>query len=64
MELHPLTSNWIRGRRGRVFIPIISTKGINQIKKGKKLSFMYPKRFNTFSKKFVQFRVGAIPINI
>ena len=27
----------------------------------KKLSFMHTKRFNTFSKKWVQFHVGAIP---
>ena len=27
----------------------------------KKLSFMHSKRFNTFSKRWVQFRVGAIP---
>ena len=48
---------------GAGFIPIISTKGINQIKKGKllkKLSFMHTKRFNTFFKGWVKFRVGAI----
>ena len=44
-----------------VFIPIISTKGINQIKKGKKRSFMHIKIFNIFSKIWVQFCVGAIP---
>ena len=27
----------------------------------KKLSFMHTKRFNTFFKRWVQFRVGAIP---
>ena len=49
---------------GAGFIPIISTKGIIQINKGKlkeKKSFMYTKRFNTFFKTWVQFRVGAIP---
>ena len=38
---------------GAGFIPITSTKGINQIKKEKlqekKLSFMHTKRFNTFN---------------
>ena len=35
---------------GAGFIPIISTKGINQIKKGncKKKNFMHTKRFITF----------------
>ena len=50
---------------GAGFIPIISTEGINQIKRGKivrkKLSFMHKKRFNTSFKRWVQFRVGAIP---
>ena len=50
---------------GLIFIPIISTKGIYQIKKLKnvikKLSFMDTKRFNTFFNRWVQFRVGAIP---
>ena len=44
-------------------IHIISTKGINQIKKGnckkKKLFYAYKKNF-TFLNKWVQFRVGAI----
>ena len=43
---------------GAGFIPIISTKRINQIKKG---SFMYTKRFNTYCNRWVQFLVGAIP---
>ena len=48
---------------GAVFIPIISTKRINQIKKivRKKFKFMHTKRFNTFFKRWVQFRVGSIP---
>ena len=33
--LHPFSLNWIRGRQGAGYIPIISTKGINQMKKGK-----------------------------
>ena len=48
-----------------LFIPNISTNGINQIKKGnlKKqvLCFMYTKRFTKFLKIWEQFRVGAIP---
>ena len=45
------------------FIPIKSTKEINQIKKGKLIekSFMHTKRFNTLFQRWVQFRVGAIP---
>ena len=42
------------------FIPIISTKGINQIKKEKlqiKLCFMHIKRFHNFFKIWVQFHV-------
>ena len=45
------------------FIPNISTKGINQIKKGivrKNLSLMYKKIINTFLKKKVQFHVYPI----
>ena len=45
---------------GAGFIPIISTKVINQIKKGKleeKKSFMHTKRFNTFFKRWVQFHI-------
>jgi hypothetical protein len=59
MELHTIFLNWIRGRRVRVFIPIISTKGNNSDKERKivrkKLSFMHKKRFNIFQK------MGAIP---
>ena len=46
------------------FIHIISTKRINQMKKEnckKKISFMHTKRFITFFKIWLQFRVGAIP---
>ena len=46
------------------FIPIISTKGINQKRKKivrKKLSFMHTKRLNTFFKRWVQFPMVAIP---
>ena len=49
---------------GADFIPIISIKGINQIKKGnckKKIRFMHTKIFITFLKIWVQFLVGAIP---
>ena len=49
---------------GAGFITFISTKGVNQIKKEnckKKSSFMHTKRFNTFFKRWVPFRVGAIP---
>ena len=47
---------------GPGFISIKSTnKGINQIKKEKGISFMHAKRFITFLKIWVQFRVGAIP---
>ena len=46
---------------GAVFIPIISKKGINQIKKENckkhKISFMHTKGFITF----LRFRVGAFP---
>ena len=48
---------------GAGFIPIISTKGMIQIKKNivrKKFSFMHTKRYNKFFKKWVQYRVGAI----
>ena len=40
------------GRQGRVFITIISTKGINEIKKGKsqEKSFMHTIRFNNYLK--------------
>ena len=46
------------------FIPIISSKEINQIRKGnckKKAKFYAYKWCNTFFKRRVQFRVGAIP---
>ena len=49
---------------GKGFIPTITTKGINQIKKGnckKKNKFHAYKRFITFLKILVQFCVGAIP---
>ena len=50
---------------GAGFIPIISTKGINKINRKEtfitKLSFMCTKRFIIFFKRWVQFRVGAIP---
>ena len=50
---------------GAGFIPIISTKGINQIKKGnwkgKKISFINTKRGITLLKICMQFRLGAIP---
>ena len=50
---------------GAGFIPIITTKGINQIKEGKiarrKLSFIHTKRFNICFKICLQSRVGAIP---
>ena len=49
---------------GAGFIPIISTKGINQIERKivrKKLSFMHTKRFDTCFKRWVQFYLGAIP---
>ena len=50
---------------GAGFIPIISTKVINQINKGKlfknKLSFMHTNRFNKFFKIWVQLCLGAIP---
>ena len=47
---------------GVCFIPIISTKEINQRKiVRKKLSFMHIKRFNTCFKRRVQFCVGPIP---
>ena len=49
---------------GAGFIPITSTKGINQKKEGnckKKISFMHTIRFITIFKIWVQFRVGAIP---
>ena len=47
---------------GAGFIPIVSTKGISQIKKEKfAICFMHIKRFNIFFKYGCQFRVGAIP---
>ena len=48
---------------GAGFIPIISTKGINEIKKGNcnKKNFRHTKRFIKFFKIWLQFRVGAIP---
>ena len=50
---------------GAGFIPIISTKGRNQIEKGnykkRKFFFIHIKRFIIFFRIWVQFRVGAIP---
>ena len=48
---------------GAGFNPILSTMGINQIKKEivRKKSLMHKKRYFTFLKIWVQFRVGAIP---
>ena len=49
---------------GVAFIPVIYTKGINQIKKGKlygKVSIIHTKRVNNFFFKWVLSRVGAIP---
>ena len=47
--------------RGGFFIPIVSTEGINQIKKGKlkeKVKFYaHAKRLNTFFKRWMQFHV-------
>ena len=71
-ELHPreIVTTFLKLNSwspGLGFIPIISTKRINQIDQKhwkiarKKLSFMHTKRFNTFFKRWVQFRVGAIP---
>ena len=71
MVLHPhgITPTFLKmdsWSSGAGFIPIISTKGINQIKKGnckKIISFMHTKRFIIcIFKKWVQFRVVTISL--
>ena len=61
---HFLKFGFVVAAPGAGFIIIISTKGIYQIKKRKKLSFMNTKRFNTFkdgcNSVWVQFQVFPI----
>ena len=61
----PTFLNWIRSRRGRVLFLLYTPQGNKSDKERKivrkKLSFMHTTRSNTLFKKWVQFRVGAIP---
>ena len=65
MVLHPheIASTFLELDLWAGFIPIISTKGINQKKNGnckKKINSMHTKRFIILLKAWVQFHVGAI----
>ena len=57
-NFNPLS--WISGRRGRVLFILYTPRERKEQLYEKKLSFMQTKSFNTFFKRWVQFREGAI----
>ena len=62
-ELHPLKIGFLVAGGGvySYYIPQVNKSDKERKIVRKKLSFMHTKKFYTFSKRWVQFRVGAIP---